>query len=112
MKEIVGKLQGLKASSLQALEGLYDFNSPSHLLVAPALAKAAAVCAADLGRMVAALVNRKGLVEHVILGEQTRLYLPDIGRQRAGSTRLRGLRLIVAKPRRLHRLRIRWIGVS
>ena len=42
------------------------------------------------------LVNRKGKVEHVIVGDVYRLYLPDIGRQRGGSGRFRGLRLIRA----------------
>ena len=50
--------------------------------------------------MVGLLVDRKGNVEHVILGDATRLYLPDIGRHRAGAGRLRGLRLLVAQPSR------------
>ena len=40
------------------------------------------------------LVDRKGDVEAVIVGDATRLELPDIGRARAGQVRLRGLRLI------------------
>lgn len=64
------------------------------------LAKALCRTSADLNRMVGVLLARKGFVQEVILGEQTRLYLPDIGRGRASVSRLRGLRLIVAKPRR------------
>lgn len=56
--------------------------------------------AADLGRMVGVLVDRKGSVQNVILGAQTQLYLPEIGRSRASASRLRGVRLLVAKPRR------------
>ena len=48
----------------------------------------------DIHRTVGILVDRRGKVAHVIVGETNRLYLPDIGRQRAGTTRLRGLRLI------------------
>lgn len=48
--------------------------------------------------MVGIFVDRRGTVTHVILGDPTRLYLPDIGRLRAGPGRLRGLRLLVAKP--------------
>lgn len=40
------------------------------------------------------LLNRKGEVEQVIVGDATRLELPDIGRARAGQVRLRGLRLV------------------
>ncbi|MEI6791298.1 MAG: GTPase HflX, partial [Myxococcaceae bacterium] len=64
------------------------------------LARALCRAAADLNRMVGVLIDRKGTVQHVILGEQTQLYLPDIGRGRASASRLRGIRLIVAKPRR------------
>jgi len=57
-----------------------------------------AACAADTSRMVGLLVDRTGRVSHVVLGDAVRLYLPDIGRLRAGPGRLRGLRLLVAKP--------------
>ncbi|HXW53655.1 MAG TPA: GTPase HflX [Myxococcota bacterium] len=49
-------------------------------------------------RQVGVLLNRKGEVHSVMVGDATRLYLPDIGRLRGASTRLRGLRLIVARP--------------
>lgn len=48
-------------------------------------------------RSVGILVDRKGIIKWVIVGEASRLYLPDIGRWRGG-LRLRGLRLLVAKP--------------
>ena len=40
------------------------------------------------------LLNRKGEVEHVVVGNAHKLELPDIGRARAGQVRLRGLRLV------------------
>jgi GTP-binding protein HflX len=48
----------------------------------------------ELRRVVAVLVNRQGYIEHVIIGDVERVYLPDLGRQRAGQGRFRGLRLI------------------
>ncbi len=48
----------------------------------------------ELNRVVAVLVDRAGKVQHVMLGDDTRVYLPDIGRQRAGTSRFRGIRLI------------------
>lgn len=62
------------------------------------MARSLTETAADVGRMVGLLVDRRGAVSRVILGDPTRLYLPDIGRLRAGPGRLRGLRLLVAKP--------------
>jgi GTP-binding protein HflX len=64
------------------------------------LAKALCHIAADLGRMVGVLLDRKGSIQNVILGTQTQLYLPEIGRSRASASRLRGVRLLAAKPRR------------
>ena len=40
------------------------------------------------------LLNRKGEVERVVVGNAHKLELPDIGRARAGQVRLRGLRLV------------------
>lgn len=44
--------------------------------------------------MVAVLLGRSGEVEAVMLGDAERVYLPDIGRQRGGSDRFRGIRLV------------------
>lgn len=67
-------------------------------MLPPEVARSLTEAASDLGRMVGLLVDRRGAVSRVIVGEPTRLYLPDIGRLRAGPGRLRGLRLLVAKP--------------
>jgi GTP-binding protein HflX len=44
--------------------------------------------------VVAVLVDRSGDVEWVMVGDASRVYLPDIGRQRAAQDRFRGIRLI------------------
>lgn len=48
----------------------------------------------ELGRQVGVIVNRRGKIEHVVLGDAHKLELPDLGRHRAGLGRLRGLRLL------------------
>ncbi|MFW5966933.1 MAG: GTPase HflX [Persicimonas sp.] len=48
----------------------------------------------ELNRVVAVLVDRSGEVEWVMVGDAERVYLPDIGRQRAAQDRFRGIRLI------------------
>ncbi|MFP4600537.1 MAG: GTPase HflX [Persicimonas sp.] len=48
----------------------------------------------ELNRVVAVLVDRSGKVEWVMVGDAERVYLPDIGRQRAAQDRFRGIRLI------------------
>lgn len=99
LKNVFGKTQGLKASQTRRLERLHQRTAGMRTVVTPELARALTEAAADLSRMVGVLCDRKGAVDEVILGEPTRLYLPDVGRLRAGPGRLRGLRLIVAKPR-------------
>jgi GTP-binding protein HflX len=47
-----------------------------------------------MGRQVGVLLSRDGVIRNVILGDATRLELPDIGRLRGGTGRFRGLRLI------------------
>jgi GTP-binding protein HflX len=48
----------------------------------------------ECGRQVGVLVNRRGEVEHVFVGDAFKLEFPEIGRARAGDARLRGLRLV------------------
>lgn len=48
----------------------------------------------DLSRQVGLLCNRRGDVEHVFVGDSSKLMLPDFGRLRAGRGRFRGLRLV------------------
>ena len=67
-------------------------------MLPPEVARALTEIAADTGRVVGVLADRRGAVTDVMLGDAGRVYLPDVGRLRAGPGRLRGLRLVVAKP--------------
>ncbi len=55
--------------------------------------------------MVGVLLNSKGQVEHIIVGNSKKLYLPDIGRIRSLARRLRGLILIVVRPSKFMKVR-------
>lgn len=48
----------------------------------------------EVGRVLGVLVDRRGRIEALVVGDAKRLYLPEIGRARGGGVRLRGLRLI------------------
>lgn len=67
-------------------------------VIAVPLARKLAAAAFLASRLVGVLVDRKGEIKWVIVGDASRLYLPDIGRIRGGKERLRGLRLLVARP--------------
>ncbi|HTY62922.1 MAG TPA: GTPase HflX [Acidobacteriota bacterium] len=47
-----------------------------------------------MGRQIGVLLSRDGIIRNVILGDASHLELPDIGRLRGGTGRLRGLRLV------------------
>ena len=63
-------------------------------MTSPELARALTERSAELGRQVGTLINRRGQIEYVVVGDATKITLPDVGRQRAGLGRLRGLRLV------------------
>lgn len=98
MKDVHGKVQGLKASQVRRLERLQQRSGSSKSVCEPAFARALTEVCVDLGRMVGVMMDRRGGVSDVVVGEPGRIYLPDIGRLRAGAGRLRGLRLVVARP--------------
>src|SRR5262249_53565097 len=89
-----GNLTGLKPSQIAALERLYRRKVPATQVVTPELAQTLCVLSLDLGRQVGILLDRRGVVDKVIVGDATSLQLPDLGRARAGSLRFRGVRLI------------------
>ncbi len=48
----------------------------------------------ECNRQVGLLVDRAGKVAKVIVGDAHRLFIPELGRERAGASRFRGLRLV------------------
>ena len=63
-------------------------------LCSPELARHLSEVSREIGRQIGVLLNRRGEVEYVIVGDARQLELPDVGRARAGQLRLRGLRLV------------------
>ena len=62
-------------------------------VVSPELAKYLAALSFELGRQIGVLLSREGFVQSVILGDASRIDLPDPGRMRSGR-RFRGLRFV------------------
>ncbi|MCL2626578.1 MAG: GTPase HflX [Cystobacterineae bacterium] len=94
MKTPQGKLLGLKPSELEKLRKTYRRRSLPGEVVSLGLAQHLVEFSRMTSRQVGVLLSRKGEVEWVVVGDAHRLELPDIGRMRAGSHRLRGLRLV------------------
>ncbi len=48
----------------------------------------------ETGRQLGVTIDRRGRVLHVIVGNHEKLFIPDLGRARAGRSRFRGIRLV------------------
>jgi GTPase len=94
MRDVFGNTLGLKASELRLLRNTYRRRNSPHEIVNPDVARHLTELSRSLNRQVGILVNRKGDVENVLVGNAHKLELPEIGRARAGQGRLRGLRLV------------------
>ncbi len=94
MNEPVGNVLGLKPSEIKHLKNTWRRNVGVHDIVSTELARHLTEFSRETNRQVGVLLNRKGNVEAVVVGNAHQLELPDIGRARAGQVRLRGLRLV------------------
>ncbi|MCC6623526.1 MAG: GTPase HflX [Deltaproteobacteria bacterium] len=91
---VSGNLLGLKPAQRHALERIGRRAVPPGEVVSAELATFMARVSSDLRRQIGVLIDRRGKVEHIVVGDAERLVLPDLGRQRAGQSRLRGVRLV------------------
>ncbi len=76
------------------MERLYRRKVPPRELVTPELARQLAEISREVRRQVGILVNRAGIVTHVIVGDAKGLLIPHLPRERGARARLKGLRLI------------------
>lgn len=94
MNQLFGNTLGLKPSELKHLRNTYRRRVGPEDIISAELARHLTEISASTNRQVGVLLNRKGEVEWVVVGNAHQLELPDIGRARAGQVRLRGLRLV------------------
>ena len=86
-------MTGLKPSQINALERLYRRRIPAGELITAELAGRMVELSAETGRQVGVLVNRLGMVDYVIIGNERGVFIPDLADYPLGRKRLRGLRL-------------------
>jgi GTPase len=94
MQDVVGNTLGLKPSQLHALRRTYRRRVDAACVVSPELARHLTEVSHETNRQIGVFLDRKGDVQAVIVGDARKLELPDVGRARAGESRLRGLRLV------------------
>ena len=94
MKSLHGNTQGLKPNQLRRIEKLYQRRIPPHQIVTPEFARQLSELSHETHRQIGALIDRKGYVEFVIVGDARQIELPDFKRVRVAGDRFRGLRCV------------------
>lgn len=89
---ISGNLSGLKASQHKELERLSKRRTHTERVITPELARALTEVSYDIQRQVGLLLDRRGYVTGVVVGDARSLFLPEFDRR--GRDRLCGLRLV------------------
>ncbi|MFV0390020.1 MAG: GTPase HflX [Pyrinomonadaceae bacterium] len=94
ISNIQGFTKGLKHDQLKRIERLYNRKVTPQQIVSPELARQMSELSHETGRQIGVLINRKGKVEYVMVGNSKQIEMPDFKRIRAAEGRFRGLRCI------------------
>lgn len=85
---------GLKPNQLQRLEKMYQRRIPPNEIVTQEFARQLTEISHEIRRQVGVLVNRRGHVESVIVGDGGQIVLPVQDRSRLDTSRFNGLRCL------------------
>lgn len=94
ISKVTGFTQGLKANQVRRIERLGTRRVPPDQIVSQELARQMSEISNETGRQVGVLLDRKGYVEYVMVGNAKGIQMPDFGRVRVGTDRFRGLRCV------------------
>lgn len=94
MKKIFGRTDGIKASLLKEIESFYKANIPLDSIVSEEVALSLASLSKQIKRQIALLINRKGVVEFVIIGTNQQIMIPELTDYRNSQGRLKGLKCV------------------
>jgi GTP-binding protein HflX len=94
MKKLFGNLTGLKASQVKRLEKIYQRFIPSEFIITPELGNYICALSHEINRQIGVLVNRKGKIDYVIVGNHREIFIPDLSEYRIARARLKGLKCI------------------
>src|SRR5882724_7657725 len=94
MRNLHGNTHGLKPNQLRRIEKLYQRRIPPREILTPEFARQLSELSHETNRQIGALIDRKGYVQYVIVGDARRIELPDLKRVRVAVDRFRGLRCV------------------
>ncbi len=89
-----GYTKGLKQNQLRLIEKLSTRRVPPGEIISPELARQMSEISHETRRQIGVLINRKGQIEYVMVGDAKRIWLPDFKRVRVAHDRFRGLRCV------------------
>jgi len=91
---IEGKITGLKASQIQALERIYRRKIAASELITSELARYITELSDEIQRQIGLIIDRAGTIQYVIVGDDREIVIPDLSGYSLGRSGLRGLRCI------------------
>jgi GTP-binding protein HflX len=95
MSRLHGKTLGLKAGQVRAIERLLHRRIDPDLPVSYDLAREMSQLAAETRRRIGVLLDRRGRINDVFVGDALRVPVPDLWNDRVAPNRLRGVRLVL-----------------
>jgi GTP-binding protein HflX len=90
----LGNTLGLKPNQLRRIEKLYTRRIPPNQIVTSEFARQLSELSHETRRQIGVLIDRKGHVQYVMVGDNRRIELPDFKRVRVATGRFRGLRCV------------------
>ncbi|CAN5513194.1 GTPase HflX [soil metagenome] len=94
ISRVLGNTLGLKPNQLRRIEKLYTRRIPPNQILTAEFARQIAELSHEIRRQIGVLIDRKGHIEHVMVGDNRGIELPDFKRIRVATGRFRGLRCV------------------
>ena len=94
MKRIFGSSKGLKANQIRRIENLYRRKIPPEFIITPGLAKDLSQLSYEIKRQIGLLIDRKGKIIYVIVGDHDGIVIPNTRAYRSAPGRLKGIRCV------------------
>ncbi|HBA56015.1 GTPase HflX [Syntrophorhabdus aromaticivorans] len=92
--EVYGNVQGLNHLVKRRLENLYKKKVEATRIIPFDTARNILQISREILRQVGLLINRRGVVEYVIVGDRTGIRIPPLSTERVGRARFRGVRFV------------------
>ncbi|OPY80972.1 MAG: GTPase HflX [Syntrophorhabdus sp. PtaU1.Bin153] len=92
--EVYGNVQGLNHLIKRRLENLYKKKVETASIISYDTARNILQISKEISRQVGLLINRRGVVEYVIVGDRTGIRIPALSTERVGRARFRGVRFV------------------